>query len=482
MKRLRLAHVLLIIAALVAVVSLFSDIGSYDFWWHLKAGEHIWGLGAVPTTDPFSFTMQGQPWTAHEWLFEAVMWLFYTVGNLYGIMLLFFLIALATAVVLWKLYGLRHDRMDHGRQLLIAVLVAIAMGPTLPYWSPRPGALSYLLFVLFLYVLKVARTRQTAAPLWLLPLLTAIWVNAHGSFVLGPALIVGELVFGWKDFNIGVLNSRSMHPRVRKGMLYALGGTILASAINPHGFRMFIYTATISSHSFMKNSIVEWFSPNFHEAYFGIIVTAVLLPALLWMLADTRGDTLQDMVYLVGFIYMFLSSQRYFPFPALYLGYILARRVPSSEVLKKLDRPVMSVGLVCFIALALALKLPANNVSEHVSQEKFPVEAATFIEQTDLEGRIFNRYGWGGYLVWRFYPERKVFIDGRADLYLTGEVFEDYIETVELKVDPEKTLDKYDIEYVLMQEDAQLVRYLTATGRWKSVYEDETAVLLERAD
>jgi len=179
---------------------------------------------------------------------------------------------------------------------------------------------------------------------------------------------------------------------------------------------------------------------------------------------------------------MFLSSQRYFPFLALYVGYILARRIPSSQVLKKLDRPVVSVGLVCFIALALALKLPANNVSEHVSAEKFPVAAATFIEQMDLEGRVFNRYGWGGYLIWRFYPERKVFIDGRADLYLTGDVFEDYIETVEFKVDPEKTLDKYDIGYVLMQEDAQLVRYLKATGRWRSVYEDETAVLLERAN
>jgi len=482
MKRFRLAHVFLIIAALVAVVSLFSDIGSYDFWWHLKAGGLIWELGAVPTTDPFSFTMQGQPWTAHEWLFEAIMWLFYTIGNLYGIMLLFFLVALATAWVLWRLYGLRHDGANPGRELLIAGLVLLAVGPTLPYWNPRPGVLSYLLFVLFVYILKAARLRQTTAPLWLLPLLTVIWVNAHGSFVLGPALIAGELVFGWKDFSVGVLSSRSMHPRVRRGMLYALGGTVLASAINPHGFQMFVYTATISSHAFMKNSIVEWFSPNFHEPYFGIIVAAALLPALLWMLTDTRGDTVQDMVYLVGFTYVFLSSQRYFPFLALYVGYILARRIPSSEVLKKLDRPVVSVGLLCLIALALALKLPANNVSEHVSQEKFPVEAATFIEQTDLEGRIFNRYGWGGYLIWRFYPERKVFVDGRADLYLTADVFEDYIETTKLEVDPEEVLAKYSITHVLMQEDAALVRYLLATGRWQSEYEDKTAVLLSRVE
>jgi len=179
---------------------------------------------------------------------------------------------------------------------------------------------------------------------------------------------------------------------------------------------------------------------------------------------------------------MFLSSQRYFPFLALYVGYILARRIPSSQVLKKLDRPVVTVGLVCFIALALVLKLPANNVSEHVSAEKFPVEAATFIEQTELEGRVFNRYGWGGYLIWRFYPERKVFIDGRADLYLTGEVFEDYIKTAKLEADPEEVLAKYGITYVLMQEDASLVRYLVGTQRWQVLYEDQTAILLSMVE
>ncbi|MFZ2949583.1 MAG: hypothetical protein WA003_08870, partial [Desulfuromonadaceae bacterium] len=43
----------------------------------------------------------------------------------------------------------------------------------------------------------------------------------------------------------------------------------------------------------------------------------------------------------------------------------------------------------------------------------FPVRAADFVLQHDLKGPVFNPYLWGGYLLWRLGPEKKVFCDGR---------------------------------------------------------------------
>jgi len=483
MKRLNLTLVLLLIAGLTSVAPLFTKLGSYDFWWHLKAGEYIWETGAIPTTDPFSFTMQGQPWTAHEWLFEAAMWLFYQFGGLWGEMLLFFLVGLATVMLTWKLYQLRFEGgPDAGRSLMLAVLVGLVVCPTLPYWNPRPGVLSYLLFVLFLYVLRLVQTTRNTRLLWFLPILMVPWVNAHGSFVLGPALIFGELVFGLKSFSIGRLQSAQVEPQVRKGLGLAFAGSLLAAGLNPHGYGMFKYTATITTHTLMKNSIAEWLSPDFHQAYFAFVVAAVVLPSLFWILTDTGGDTVQDMVYLVGLTFMFLSSQRYFPFLAIYTGFILARRVPSSKVLKRVDRWPVSAVLLGSIIVVLVVKFPPSDVASHVSVEEFPVEAVEYLESNDVQGRIFNRYGWGGYLIWTTYPERQVFIDGRADLYLTSDVFEDYVDSTHLRVDPQGILDKYDIDYVLMESDCIFVRYLLATGDWKTVYEDDTAAILGRAE
>ena len=45
-----------------------------DVWWHLKTGQYIVEHKNVPHTDPFSYTRAGQPWVAHEWLSEVLLY------------------------------------------------------------------------------------------------------------------------------------------------------------------------------------------------------------------------------------------------------------------------------------------------------------------------------------------------------------------------------------------------------------------------
>jgi hypothetical protein len=56
-----------------------------DVFLHLKIGEWIWLYGRIPTVDPFSFTRFGQPWVAHEWLFELIMYLTHRIGGVMGL-------------------------------------------------------------------------------------------------------------------------------------------------------------------------------------------------------------------------------------------------------------------------------------------------------------------------------------------------------------------------------------------------------------
>src|SRR5260370_9758648 len=55
-----------------------------DLWWHIKAGEGILATHHWPTSDPYSFTVSGQPWLAYEWLGGVFFALVERVGGLLG--------------------------------------------------------------------------------------------------------------------------------------------------------------------------------------------------------------------------------------------------------------------------------------------------------------------------------------------------------------------------------------------------------------
>ncbi|MDD2421230.1 MAG: hypothetical protein PHU78_03670, partial [Heliobacteriaceae bacterium] len=81
------------LALLVAALQARQPIWNPDIFWHLKAGEWILMNGYVPRVDPFSFTMAGQPWVAHEWLFEALLAGCYQAWGPTGLFWLVFLLA-----------------------------------------------------------------------------------------------------------------------------------------------------------------------------------------------------------------------------------------------------------------------------------------------------------------------------------------------------------------------------------------------------
>jgi hypothetical protein len=95
-----------------------------------------------------------------------------------------------------------------------------------------------------------------------------------------------------------------------------------------------------------------------------------------------------------------------------------------------------------------------------------------------IQGRLFNQYGWGGYLEW-YAPEYKTFIDGRADIFLYNGVFQDFFAATALS-HSEEILDKYNIQYVLLPPKEPLTYFLQHSSSWHTIYSDSVAVLLQR--
>ena len=114
-----------------------------------------------------------------------------------------------------------------------------------------------------------------------------------------------------------------------------------------------------------------------------------------------------------------------------------------------------------------------------VQRETFPVDAVDFFTDTEIPGNLYNLYHWGGYLIWRLYPEHKVFIDGRADVY--GDAFiDEYLQVYQLREAWQEPLDRYDVSVVLIDKACPLSTMLNERPEWYRAYADEQAVIFVR--
>jgi len=109
----------------------------------------------------------------------------------------------------------------------------------------------------------------------------------------------------------------------------------------------------------------------------------------------------------------------------------------------------------------------------------FPAGAVDYIRKTNLAGPMFNEFVWGGYLMWAL-PERKIFIDGRADFYDYAGVLSEYGDWYLVQEDPRRLLDKYGVKFCLLTPTAPEANVLPLLPGWREVYRDGNSVIFAR--
>jgi hypothetical protein len=133
---------------------------------------------------------------------------------------------------------------------------------------------------------------------------------------------------------------------------------------------------------------------------------------------------------------------------------------------------------VIFISLALmgGARLDYDQQGNRYDPAIFPVQAVDWLEQNPPAGNGFNYFPWGGYLLYRSWPEQKVFIDGQTDFY--GEALtRQYEQVITLSGEWEGILDQYQVSWMIMPTGSALIRALNSDPNWGVVYQDPTAVI-----
>jgi hypothetical protein len=441
-----------------------------DVWWHLETGQYIAEHDSVPHTDPFSYTRAGEPWVAHEWLTDFLLYQLLRTTGFGGLIVVFAAIVCAAFFLLYLRCG--------PDVYLAGIAMHYAAWATEPVLGVRPQVLSLLLTSLWLLILE--RSERSPKILWWTLPLTLLWVNLHAGFALGLAVsalfLAGELL----ERQLGRSHGAS---RLKTAALILMLDLLIVP-LNPNGLRMFSYPIETLRSAAMQNYIVEWASPNFHHAeywpFLGIVLSTFAI--LGWSRRKVRP---RDLLLLVVSLYAGLCSIRMLPLFVLVAVPLICQRLGDwLTSAPEPRRPPSAFALVINGAIVLAMAVFAVAHTAHVihrqpeaEMESFPARATAFLQMHPPTGPIFNHYDWGGFLIWKLYPSTRVFIDGRADLY-GKELLDQFANTYQLKDDWQQTLRQWKINTVLIPPDSALATGLRSSPGWTVAYEDSQAVVL----
>ncbi len=447
-----------------------------DVWWHIKVGATLLSTHRFPTTDPYSFTAPGSPWIAYEWLGEVLLAAVHRTWGLRGLVALDFVIASA---ILLSLYALATLRCGNSKAGFVTCVVLVPLAYL--SCSLRPQMLGYLFLVLTLIVLE--RFRQGhAGGLWLLPPLFLVWVNTHGSFVLGLFALGVYWASGLVDIHWGDLASRLWTPGERLRLELVALLSLIALTITPYGTEVCLYPLNMAfSQPINVGNIQEW-QPMMFGEFFGKLFLALLLGFVLAQVTLRPTWRLEEFVLFLAGVAAACLHVRFIlilvPFSTPLFAVILARGIPPYEPAK--DKPALNAILMAVVVAGIVWFFPSRARLESIMEEKWPVRAVAYLKQHPAPRPMYNTYGYGGYLIWQLDGQNKVFIDGRADIYERVGVLADYLSISRLGLAAPFLLNAYGIQSCLIDHDEALRTLLEASPGWQRVYSDKVSVLFVR--
>jgi hypothetical protein len=494
-----------------------------DLFWHLATGRWILEHRRIPFADPFSWTVPGRAWIAHEWLTEVAFEAMHRVGG-FGV-----LVALSIALIVGTFAVVARSARSLGAaDGVTAALLLVAAFASAHTWGPRPQVITLLLFAWFVARLRsFAHALDAPAPWWFVPI-TLVWSNLHGGFMFGLTAVwafslalsaeavaarflpprAALIARGWRPTRTGRELAR----------LWAVAaGCVVASMGTPNTWKGLVYPFTYLGDNASTRYVGEWvrpwmawrWAPFFAVAGISVVAAArrwqrlgLLEAGLLAFFGALAFDSVRNipsfMVVAVPLAAALLTrtaseQARYEARLALALEGRTARRIasgkpPSAGPQRRPSVPSADTAAAARLrrwrpeALVVVVALGALNTASFTASGTVeanrplqPIETVEAYRSDPGSGRLLNHYNFGGYLIWK---DVAVFTDGRPDMY--GDAFvDDYWLLNSATGDWRGQLARWKVDRVLFPRDSPLVRALRTEG-WSVLATDAASELLAR--
>jgi hypothetical protein len=472
---------------LIAIVPVTGAVSDPDFFWHLRVGQWIIDHRAIPTHDLFTYTVPDHRFVAHEWLSEVIMAAITAVFGLGGVSLYFAVITWAAFVALLR--TVRAGYVIAG----LGLVIALAAGN--PIWGPRTQMITFAFVVGLLLVLRRYRESHDRRWLYPLPFLFLLWVNLHAGFTIGLVFLAITVVGEYLRNRLARPTAAGPGggPTPMKPLLVAAGLSLVAVLANPNFAAIYVYAAQTQFSTAQQRLIVEWFSPDFHRPELRAFEAMFLLIIALLVMSPRR-PRLPDMLLLFAGIVLSLQSVRHIAlFVAIATPIMIELGQSTWEAyhdrLPRLHEPRSGpvLGLINLLVLVIVAGVALSYVVPHVRSgfrstaitNDYPVSAVDFVQSDPPPGNLFNQYGYGGYLIYRMWPQLRVYIYG--DAAVMGDPFlDEYQGLAVIHSDYKRVLDSRRVVWVIYATGEPLEVVLQQSPDWQLVYQDKVASVLVR--
>ncbi len=459
----------------LAVLVLFCvprTMADPDIWWHLRDVQLQLSTHHFITQDALSFTAAGAPWMNHEWIAELPFYLGWHLAGAAGVYIVT-LLAVETIILGLCLLAYRSSR-----NIVAAVTVSIfaTVFATVSF-GPRTLLFGWICLIAELLILRASEQRPRLV--WALPFLFALWVNTHGSWMIGLVLLVVYLIANSIPVHLGAIFTDPFPTAHRNSLLTAAVLSVCALFINPYGWRLVAYPFNLAFHQKLNvANVEEWHSLDFHSPR-GLTMLACLALLAFWQLYRGRKWRTYELLFLAIGLYSAFNYTRFLILFAILAAPILAQCFPPRQADNEPPtRALVNVAiLIALLGFVIGrMRHPDPHAEEAI--KKYPADALPFLQSFPFHGNLFNEYLWGGYLTWNL-RNVPVFVDSRVDIFEYNGTFKDYLDIIRIE-DTLALLDKHRIRYVLFEPKTPLVYLLEHTGGWKVDYQRDNVILLER--
>ncbi|MFH1088392.1 MAG: hypothetical protein V1719_00955 [Patescibacteria group bacterium] len=470
----------------------FRPVLDPDFGWHLRSGLDLLKNWSVPKLDVYSYTLPNWPWVNHEWLSDGLVALIYQWLGPLALGLLF-----ACLIAITFLLAASLSKVELKYKIIAALIGLLA---ALPILGVRIQMLTLLGMSTILWLLTRYQQKKLTH-LWYLPLIFLAWANLHGGFLIGFIIILVWwlmevikylIITVWPKLykKLHITETTLTLGQIKHLLIVGLLSG-LATLVNPYGWGLHYDFYKLFTNPFAIKNISEWQAVSLAQpmAYnFAIyLVVIVILLILTYRKIEPTRWAIWITLLCLSFLYW-----RNMPF------FMIASLGLLSETIQKythlvwdsLTRRRWLLIIFCvIIAILISQRILDNskalNLDNQLRQSQYyPVDALNWVKShpDQIGTKMFNEYGWGGFLIWRF-PEQKVFIDGRMPYWQMDDkfVFADTQYAVSAGAGAIQMLEeRYGVDWIMVLTGRPLDWALSGQPSWEKIYNDNISVIYRK--
>ena len=446
-----------------------------DIWWHLHNAGLLLSTLQFPVKDVFSFTAHSQPWINPEWLAEIPYYLGFRLLGERGI---FLVMLSAVELLIAGVFFLCYRRSGDVKAAFLATWVGVLLATI--NIGPRTILFGWLCFIGELLLLEAFRRGEDR--IWLLVPLFALWVNLHGSWLIGFIFLLLFIASGQLEGTWGSIVAVRWTSKQRQKLIGVAVAAVAAVFFNPYGWRLVVYPFDLFfRQQFSLAMADEWGSVDF-QSFYGELIFLVIAAMLILTLARRRAWPLHELLFALFAFYAGLTHKHFLFLIGIVVCPMLAIELEGAVFAPydaKRNKPLLSAAIMAAYLVFALDHIPTSAELRTAEARYLPVRALPALQADCANRRVLNSYEWGGYLTMNA-PGTPVFTNSSAGIFEYHGLLADDLNVLSLN-DSLRTLDQNGIGCALLSPNYQLVYLLRNTPGWQVGYGDSTATLLVRA-